>query len=135
MKRMLAAAATLLAAACTPAAPPADPMPSASASAPVAAAGVNPLGTFNFSTTVQGDPVTGSIEVTGTPGAYGGTLRTSVTPDIPLSGVTVQGQRMVVTSDTPDGQLVLTLNFEGNAFTGGWTLNGGSGDLTGQRVP
>jgi hypothetical protein len=95
---------------------------------------VNPVGTFNFTTAVQGEPVTGSIEVTGTPDAYGGTLRTSATPDIGITAVTVQGQRMVATVDTPDGQLVLTLNFTGNTFTGGWTLNGGSGEITGQRA-
>lgn len=133
MKRTFVAALALLAA-CAPAAtPPAEPAPSVAV--PAAPAPVNPVGTFNFQTTVQGDPVTGSIEITGTPGAYGGTLRTSVTPDIALSGVTVDGQRMVVVSDTPDGQLVLTMNFTGNTFTGGWTLNGDAGDLTGHRAP
>jgi len=134
MKRMLTAAATLLAAACAPAGPPATE-PAPTVMVPAAAATVNPVGTFNFSTTVDGNPITGSIQVTGERDLYGGVIRTSITPDIPITDVTVEGQRMVVTANTPDGPLVLTMNFTGNAFTGGWTLDGDAGDITGQRAP
>jgi hypothetical protein len=134
MKRTSFAALVLLAA-CAPAATSAGgPTPAPTAPPAVAtAAAVNPVGTFEFTTSVNGDMVTGSIEVTGNPGAYGGTIRTSATPDIPVRGVTVNGQQMVVTADTPDGELGLTLNFNGNNFSGGWTLGGGSGEMRGQR--
>ena len=126
-------AALALLAACAPAAtPPADPTPAATV-APAPAAAVNPVGTFEFTTSVDGNMLTGSIEVAGSPGAYTGTIRTSATPDIPVSGVLVSGQQMIVTADTPDGPLTLTLNFSGDNFTGGWTLGGGSGELRGQR--
>lgn len=135
MKRTSLAALFLLAA-CAPATPPADPTPAPTAPPAVAtSAAVNPVGTFEFTTSVNGDMVTGSIEVTGNPGAYGGTIRTSITPDIPVTGVTTNGQQMVVTADTPDGELALTMNFTGDNFTGGWTLGGGSGELRGQRRP
>jgi hypothetical protein len=136
MKRTSFAALVLLAA-CAPAATSAgDPVPAPTTAPPAVttAAAVNPVGTFEFTTSVNGDMVTGSIEVTGNAGAYGGTIRTSATPDIPVRGVTVNGQQMVVTADTPDGELVLTLNFTGNNFTGGWTLGGGSGEMRGQRA-
>ncbi|HEV3050417.1 MAG TPA: hypothetical protein VGX50_08925 [Longimicrobium sp.] len=135
MKRTSFAALVLLAA-CAPATPPADPMPAPTAPPAVATSAVlNPVGTFEFTTSVNGDMVTGSVEVTGNPGAYGGTIRTSATPDIPVTGVAVSGQQMVVTAHTPDGELTLTLNFTGNNFTGGWTLGGGSGEMRGQRKP
>ena len=136
MKRTSFAALVLLAA-CAPAATSAgDPVPAPTAPPAVAtSAAVNPVGTFEFTTSVNGDMVTGSVEVTGSSGAYGGTIRTSATPDIPVTGVTVNGQQMVVTADTPDGELTITMNFTGNNFTGGWTLGGGSGELRGQRAP
>ena len=134
MKRLLTAAATLLAAACAPAGPPAT-VSAPTVMVPAAAAEVNPVGTFNFTTAVDGNQITGSIQVTGDRGLYGGIIRTSITPDIPITDVTVDGQRLVVTANTPDGPLVLTLNFTGNAFTGGWTLDGDAGDLSGQRAP
>jgi hypothetical protein len=135
MKHTLAAALALLAAACAPAAPPADPMPSGSATAPAASAALNPVGTFNFRTVVGGGEVTGSLEVTGTEGAYGGRIRTSITPDIPITGVRVMGQEMIVTGNTPDGPLAINMTFTGNTFTGSWALSGDSGSLSGQRAP
>lgn len=134
MKRTSFAALVLLAA-CAPAATPGDPTPAPTAPPAVTttSAAVNPVGTFEFTTSVNGDMVTGSVEVTGTPGAYGGTIRTSATPDIPVTGVTTNGQQMVVTADTPDGELTIAMNFTGDTFTGGWTLGGGSGEMRGQR--
>lgn len=134
MKRTLAAALTLLAAACAPAAPPADPMPSGTTTAPTSAA-LNPVGVFNFRTMVGGGEVTGAVEVTGTAGAYGGRIRTSITPDIPITGVRVSGQEMIVTGNTPDGPLSINMTFTGNSFTGSWALSGDSGSLSGQRAP
>lgn len=121
MKRILAAALVLLTAAC--------------ASTPRGPAPLNPVGTFELETTVNGNAVTGSVEVTGQPGAYGGTIRTSVTPDIPITSVTVSGQEMVVTGDTPDGPVTLNFTFTGDTFTGRWELNGGGEPLSGRRVP
>ena len=135
MKRTLAAALTLLAAACTPAAPPADPKPSGTTTAPAATAALNPVGVFNFRTTVNGGEVTGVVEVTGTEGAYGGRIRTSITPDLPITGVRVMGQEMIVTGNTPDGPLSINMTFTGNSFTGSWALAGDGGSLSGQRAP
>ncbi|HEU4883456.1 MAG TPA: hypothetical protein VFT45_14445 [Longimicrobium sp.] len=120
MKRMLAAALVLFLAAC--------------ATAPRGPAPLNPVGMFDFQTAVDGNPVTGGLEVTGQAGAYGGFIRTSVTPDIPITGVRVTGQEMVVTGDTPDGPVTITLTFTGDTFTGHWELNGDGGDITGRRT-
>jgi hypothetical protein len=119
MKRLLAVVVLLLTAAC--ASTPPGPPP------------FNPVGTFEFETTVNGGPVTGSVEVTGQEDAYGGTVRTSVTPDMPIAGVAVEGNLMVVTADTPDGPVTLRMSFTGNDFTGRWELAGDSGTLTGRR--
>jgi hypothetical protein len=128
MKRMIAAALLLFVAACAPApiaSPPPLPPPAA----------LNPVGVFEFTTAVDGNEVRGSVEVTGQPGAYGGTVRTSITPDIPVTGVTVTGQTLLVAASTPDGPLTFALTFNGDAFTGRWELNGDGGDVTGHRHP
>ena len=131
MKRSSFAALALLAA-CAPAAPAA---PSAGAApAPAVAAAVNPLGRYDFATEAEGETVTGSIEVTGEPGAYGGLVR-SPAGAFPISEVTAAGQQVVVKADTPGGELIITMNFAGSAYTGRWMQEGDSGDIRGQRVP
>jgi hypothetical protein len=133
MKRTVVAALALFAA-CAPAASEA-PSTGPTTTTAAAPAAVNPVGMFPFTTAVDGNEVTGSIEVTGQAGEYGGTIRTSVTPDIPITGVVVTGQQMVVAADTPDGPLTLTLAFTGDTFTGEWELNGDGGALQGRRAP
>lgn len=124
MKRLLAAALLLLAAACSTAPPP-----------PPAPPPLNPVGTFEFQTSVDGNTVTGTAEVTGRDGVYGGVIRTSATPDLPITDVTVEGDTMVVRSTVNGGTLTLRMVFTGDEFTGGWTLPDDSGTLTGRRRP
>lgn len=103
--------------------PPAGPPP------------LNPVGRYEFQTSVQGQGVTGAVEIGGIAGAYTGQITTSITPPLPISGVTVNGQVITVTGDTPDGVLTFTMNFtDGTNFTGGWSLGGDTGTLTGHRV-
>lgn len=121
IKAFLAAMLVLLVAAC--------------ASAPRGAGPLNPVGRYQFATSVQGNPVTGTMDVTGSAGAYTGQITTSITPPIPITGVTVMGREMIVTGNTPDGPITIRMNFaEGTAFTGSWELSGDSGTMTGNRV-
>jgi hypothetical protein len=135
MKRTLSTAAlVLLAAACAPAAaPPAEPAPAAAA--PAMRAALNPVGTFEFTTSVNGNPMQGTIEITGQPGAYSGVVRTSATPDLPITAVAVEGDQLTVTSSVNGEALVMRLTFAGNDFTGGWTVAGDSGEIAGRRRP
>jgi ABC-type Fe3+-hydroxamate transport system substrate-binding protein len=135
IKLLLAAMLTLAAAACASAGTTAETAASTTTAAPTPAASVNPVGRFEFTTSVQGQTVTGALEVAGSPGAYTGQITTSITPPIPVTGVTATGQAMVVTGSTPDGALTIRMNFaDATAFTGGWELAGDSGSLTGRRT-
>jgi hypothetical protein len=108
----------------------------AGARAPAAPAPLDPVGRYEFSTLYQGQPLAGTIEVTGTEGAYGGVLRATGIPDLPLQSVEVEGRELRIAAGTPDGTLALRLVFAAGAeFTGGWTLGADSGELVGRRLP
>jgi hypothetical protein len=131
-KLILAVALSLSAAACS-SAPAPETTPSAQPSA--SAAAVNPVGRFEFTTSMGGQPVTGGLMIAGGPGAYTGEITTSMTPPLPVASVTVNGQDLVVTGDTPDGVVTIRLTFtDATHFTGRWELAGGGGTLSGRRV-
>lgn len=117
------------------AAPPtATPAPTASPSVTPASA-VDPVGVYEYSTVFEGDEVAGTITITGSPGAYRGSVSSSVTPDMPIRGVTVSGSTITVTADSDDGQLVSRFTLTGNELSGTWTLGDVSGTLKGRKRP
>jgi hypothetical protein len=138
MKRTTLAALALLAA-CAPAAEPGAPAPdpTAAPAAPATAAALNPVGVYEF-TASQNDEVvaTGTIEITGQPGAYGGRIRVEDEgEEAPITSVTVNGQQMTVNAQTPDGPMAITVTFTGNTFVGHWSADDDRGEIRGQRTP
>ena len=134
MKAFATALLLVSAAACTTA-PATESAPAPMPAAPAAAAAVNPVGRYEFATTLQGQMLTGALEITGTPGAYAGRVTSSATEPIPITAVTVEGQTLTVTGDTPNGALTIHMTFtESGAFTGNWTLAGDGATLTGKRL-
>ncbi len=94
---------------------------------------LNPVGTFDFTTSVEGTAVQGTITITRNGDAYGGTVGTNVTEPIGIRSVVVEGMAMTVVGDTPDGPVTMTVTFTGDTFAGSWTLAGMSGTMTGKR--
>ena len=139
----LAALAVLLAAcASSPQAAPSSPAPSPQAApaptptpapTPPTPAATSAAGIYDFTTTVQGMAVTGVVTVTMRDGRPGGTIATSATPEIPIRSATAEGQKVTVTGDSPDGDVVLEFNMNGQDFNGTWWYGGQSGSLTGRR--
>jgi hypothetical protein len=138
MKAFAAALLLISASACSTAAPAGDPAPApqpAPAAAPAPAA-LNPVGKYEFATTLQGQTLTGTMEITGTPGAYAGRITSSATEPIPITAVTVEGQNLTVAGETPNGTLTIRMTMAADGtFTGGWTLANDGAMLTGKRVP
>ncbi|HEY0037300.1 MAG TPA: hypothetical protein VGB66_11460 [Longimicrobium sp.] len=138
MKTILAATLALSLAACatanTGAQPPATTgttMTATVATAPSAA--VNPVGAYEFATQVNGDAVTGTIEITGTPGAYGGRIVTTHFPEFAVRSASAAGQELTVVAETPNS-LTFRMAFTGSAFTGSWSLGDDTGAITGRRT-
>lgn len=100
---------------------------------PVVAALV-PAGSYEFETSVQGQPVTGTMTITAASGGYGGRIATSMFPDIPVTGATVDGQSMIVQGNMEGGELLLKLKFDGAKFTGTWELGTDGGDIIGRKL-
>lgn len=91
-------------------------------------------GNYEFATAVQGQVVSGTMTITGTPGAYEGRILTSAFPEIPITGATLAGQDMTVRGNMNGGELVLKLKFEGQKFTGTWELGGDGGEFSGRKL-
>ena len=119
-------AVTLAACASSPAVQPAEAPPARQVA-------LDPVGTFDFTTTVEGTSAAGTINILRTDSGYGGTITSNVTDAMPIRTVTVNDNRVDVIADTPDGPLSINMIFTGNQFTGTWSLGAMSGTHTGQR--
>lgn len=130
---VLAAAALCGACASAPAAQPAAPPPAPVIQAPALPAPVDAVGVFDFTTSVEGNVLAGTLTVVKTDAGYGGSVTTNMTEPIPVRDVVVEGQKLTVTGETPDGPLTFTMEFKGDDFSGTWSLAGMSGTHQGKR--
>jgi hypothetical protein len=97
---------------------------------------LDPVGSYEFATVVDGQTVNGTVNITGTPGAYTGKILTSMFPEIPIHGAVVEGQGMIVRARMPDGELTLNMKFTDANFVGRWDLGGvQGGDISGKKLP
>lgn len=121
---------TALAAGCTTVTPAESP---AATPAPAATA-FDAAGTYDFSTQVSGEAVSGVVRLArNAAGAWGGSVSSSVTGELPVRAVAVEGSRVRVTAAGGQGDLVLNLNVTGSAVAGNWEYAGQGGSLTGSR--
>jgi hypothetical protein len=137
MKALATVLLLMSSAACAtaPAGEPAPAPPATAVPAPPRAAALNPVGKYEFTTSLQGQTLTGTMEIAGTPGAYTGRITSSATEPIPITTVTVEGQNMTVAGETPNGTLTIRMTMAADGtFTGGWTLAGDGATLTGKRT-
>ena len=93
---------------------------------------LDPVGTFDYQTEAMGMPVSGSFTISGSPGAYAGSM-TSDMGAITLRDITVDGQELTAVGDSPDFVVVFVLVFEGDSFTGEWDAEGMTGFISGSR--
>ncbi len=84
---------------------------------------IDPLGKWTFSTaTEDGTPTTGTIEVTGKPGAYTGRITTSAGGILPIQDVMTSRNAMVIFAELPDGggTAVVKITRAADAFSAYW---------------
>jgi hypothetical protein len=134
------ALALLLLAACAsspreavPATPPPIPEPRPAQRAPAAPV-LNPVGEFDFSSaTPDGTPVSGTITISGSPGAYTGSIDAGAHGTFPIKSVVVSGQTLTINAEHPEGPLDVRLTFVADDFTGSWQLGTDTGEMVGKR--
>jgi hypothetical protein len=84
---------------------------------------IDPLGKWTFSTTnEEGTPTTGTIEVTGKPGAYKGEITTNQGRVLPVTDLATSRDAIVILAELPDGAgtAVIKIARSGNTYTGQW---------------
>lgn len=113
----VAFAVTLVLSACAPSAPPAPPP-------------LDPTGTFDITANVQGMQVRGTVTISGSPGAYTGSIDTDVGA-AGLADFVVEENRL--SFSVPEAGVFMQVVFEGDGFTG--TIEGamGTGSITGTK--
>lgn len=133
MRAATMAAALMLAAACSSGTTTgAGPAPSPAPERPV---DLDPVGTYTFETSFEGQTITRAIVITGSPGAYGGSVEPDVgPPPVPITDVTVNGQEITLAADAGGEELIIVMTFTGKTYTGTWVLGFDSGELRGERV-
>lgn len=133
MPRLVLVLAAVTLGACAAGTPPSVAQAPVAMAAPKPAA-LNPVGLFEFNTEVNGSPMKGNLSVTGSAGSYTGKMSSDITPELPATSVSVEGQTMKVMLETPNGAATINLVFTGETFTGNWELGGTSGPLSGKRI-
>jgi hypothetical protein len=106
------------------AAPPPQPEPEPT---------LDPVGVYDFSTEVEGQTLTGTLTITGSPGAYSGSMSTDMMGTFPLRSFSVDGMDLMFMADLPDATVSFFLTFEGDSFTGEWDAGGMTGFMSGSK--
>ena len=96
---------------------------------------LDPVGRFEYTSESDGQPVRGTITITGTPGAYQAVMTTGgLTRNLFFQNVTVSGNRVTMLAETPSQtRIAVNLTFAGNAISGDWAMGQRTGALRGTR--
>ena len=114
-------AATLLLAACGGTSAPAAPAPPAAPDF---------SGTYAITADAQGQTISGSMRVAGTPDAYTGSISSEM-GEVTMTDIVVDGDVMMFT--IPEFGIDFTLMFDGDSFTGEFGGAMGSGTILGMK--
>jgi hypothetical protein len=113
------------------------PAPAAAAAAPAPArAVVNPVGRWTVALTAQGQAFDMVMELRAIQGdEFGGVINSQAFPPIPINKATRTGNSMVIKITAPTGdEATININFEGDTFTGDWSMPGDGSRVSGRRI-
>jgi hypothetical protein len=95
---------------------------------------LDPVGRIEYTSESDGQPVRGTITITGAPGAYQAVMTTGgLTRDLFFQNVTVSGDRVTMLAQTPTQNISVHLTIAGNAISGDWAMGPRTGALRGTR--
>lgn len=119
--------------------PETTPTPAVAAAAPAPAparAVVNPVGRWTVALTAQGQAFDMVMELRAIQGdEFGGVINSQAFPPIPINKATRTGNSMVIKITAPTGdEATININFEGDTFTGDWSMPGDGSRVSGRRI-
>lgn len=104
------------------------------ASAPQGPPPFDPAGTYDYSASLEGMVIAGTMTIEGADGAYGGQMLSDVAPPIPINSVVVEGQAITIEASGPQGPLTIQITASGASVEGTWTMGGMSGSFSGTKT-
>jgi hypothetical protein len=98
-------------------------------------AAFDPVGVYDMVTAFQGTSIPGVLVIQRRDAGLGGSLTTELSGELPLSRVAFEGRRGELRAPTPQGDMIMRIEFiDDDRFQGGWELVGtASGGVSGQR--
>jgi len=107
----------------------------AASPAPARPAAFEPVGRYDYTTSANGQEVTGTITISGTPGSYTAAMTSNATPEITFKTVTVEGNRITMEGPGPESStIVINLVVTGTDVTGDWAMGGMAGEIRGTKT-
>ena len=139
MKRrlvLLAAAAISAAASARPSVAQSSPDRPSPPATP-AAKDIDPVGTYELSVLVQGNPMGSTIKLEKKPdGTVGGTVTTEAYGTFAIESFKLSGNTMTIGITTGDGSPVtIVLTLEGDQVSGEWSMSSDGSKITGKKRP
>jgi hypothetical protein len=112
-----------------------SPAPVAAPAPPPPPPPYNAAGKYSFALEFQGQPVGGTITITGAPGSYGGSVMTDIAGELPITDVKVDGRVIIVTADTPQGPVLFKMRMAADdTYEGDFELGDITGPLKGKKL-
>lgn len=102
------------------------------AATPPPPATLDPVGTYEYTTSVEGQTMIGTMTITGSPGAYSGTISSDM-GTIPMRNISIEGMELSFLGDLPDVTVSFVLLFDGDSFEGEWDAGGMMGLMSGTK--
>lgn len=97
---------------------------------------LEPAGTYAFTSTYEGQAIAGTMVIRRTDTGYSGVVEAeSGPPPVPVYAVSVDGSTMTVFGDTGGDDLIITLEFAGDQFTGSWVVGFQGAEISGRKLP
>lgn len=93
---------------------------------------LDPVGVYDCFLDVDGMEMAATLTITGTPGAYTGTVDSEM-GTTPVSDITVDGNDMTFLVDTPDMSVFFAVVFDGDDFSGEFDAGGMGGFINGKK--
>lgn len=91
--------------------------------------GIDPLGIYDFTTSIQGQQVSGTFRIESTESEVLGSVMAAGMPAMPILGIAVEDDWMTLRTNTGTNHIEIHLVFVGNDFTGEWTAYGPQGGV------